>query len=738
MISRWGFKASLVLCAITAAAALGQDAQDESAAAGRRHALLIGCTVYPELTAKYQLYGPGNDVTLTTQLLREKFGYADEEIVTLIHDNDAALQPTYDNIFREFAALIDRVAEGDSVFVLLAGHGSQQKNDDPDSAADQEHDGLDEVFLPQDITEWKYNKPVVKAIRDDQIRAWLDAIRAKGALVFFVADTCHSGTMDRGRSSTDETFYRERYVPPVLINGPVEGEGGAAPAETALDDSNSSGGVAEVTAATEDMGGLIALYAVDDATQEREHPMPPESRLDGPAYGRLSYALSWVLNHSKRPLTYRELAQQIRWQYQAWRWDDVGFLMGSAEELDREVLGNGSWADRSGILLSRDSIGRLSIDVGLLHGATVGSEYLVYPPVGAEDDDQPVGCVRVVEATPTAARVETCSYGDEVAEVPAANLPVPGRCELVYAAYGSLKMSVAVAPLGQQSPERLAPVETAVRAIADQRGTLIEMAAEGATPDAYVLVGSNGVYLRHAYDTSAGVGGETPDAAEYPPGAFGPFAPEGFQGSKLEQALRAMAKANNVRELATSAGKMVIGDVYAPDVELKLVVERWDVHARRYEPVNTLEDLELYDRDKVRVQVFNLGGAPVDVTILYIESAFRIRSYFPTWVQSASQGFNNRITEDSAPATAEFTINDSTTGLEDVVVIATLAEPGTTPQNFVFLEQAGLKRSPAKMSPLEQLATLAAFGVGERGGMSAADIGKYVVRRVSWTVLGQD
>lgn len=733
MISRWGLGAIVVVCAIRAGAALGQD---ESTTTGRRHALLVGCTVYPELTAKYQLYGPGNDVTLTSQLLREKFDYADEEIVTLIYENDASLQPTHDNIFREFAALIDRVAAGDTVFILLAGHGSQQKNDDPASADDVELDGLDEVFLPQDITEWKYNKPVVKAIRDDQIGQWLDAIRAKGALVFFVADTCHSGTISRGGESGGETFYRERYVAPEVINGPPAAAAGQAPVETALDDSDSSGGVADVAATADDMGGLITLFAVDDATQEREHPMPPDSRLDGPSYGRLSYALNWVLRQTKRPLTYRELAQQIRWQYQAWRWDDFGFLMGSDAELDREVLGDGAWADRSAILLSRDSIGRLSINVGLLHGATVGSEYLVFPPVGAENDDQPVGCVRVVEATPTAAAVETCSYGDDVAAAPAANLPVPGRCELVYAAYGSLKMSVAVAPLGQQSPERIAAAEAAVRAIAEQRGTLIEMAAAGETPDAYVLVGSPGVYLRHAYDTSAGFGGETPDAAEYPAGAFGPFAPDGIQGSPLEKALRAMAKATNVRELATSAGKMAIGDVYAPDVELELVVERWNADAQQYEPIDSLTDLDLYDRDKVRVQVFNRGGAPVDVTILYIESAFRIRSYFPTWVQAASQGFNNRITEDSAPATAEFTINDSTTGLEDVVVIATLAESGTTPQNFVFLEQSGLPRSPSQMSPLEQLATLAAFGVGERGGMSAADIGKYVVRRVSWTVRG--
>ncbi len=735
MSCKWSVRASFVLCAITAAAALGQDT---STTAGRRHALLVGCTVYPALTSKYQLSGPGNDVALTSQLLREHYSYVDDEIVALVYENDAALQPTYDNIFREFAALIDRAAEGDTVFILLAGHGSQQDDDDPDNPEDPELDGLDEVFLPQDITEWKYNTPVVKAIRDDQIRAWLDAIRAKGASVFFVADTCHSGTIDRGGPSAGDSFYRERSVDREIINGPDEqSAAGAQPRPIELDDQNSSGGVADLAPATEGMGGLIALYAVNDDTPEQEHPMPPDSRLDGPPYGRLSYALNWVLRQSKRPLTYRELAQHLRWQYQEWGWENPGFLMGSADELDREVLRDGMWTDRSTVQLSFDPLRGLSINVGLLHGVTAGSVYVVYPPVGVENDDVPVGCVRVVEATATAARVETCSYGD-VAETPAKELPAPARCELAYAAYGSLRMSVAVAPLGQPSPERLAAAEAAVRAIAQQRVTLIEMAAEGETPDAYVLVADDGAYLRRGFDATGGFGGEAADLAQYPPGAFGPFALDGTQGSAFEKALRAMAKALNVRSLAASAGQPFIGDPYAPTTELELVVERWNPETETFEPVDMLNGLDLYDRDKVRVQVFNRGGAAVDVTILYIESAFRIRSYFPTWVQSASQGFNNRITEDSAPASVEFTINDSTTGLEDVIVIATLAESGTTPQNFVFLEQDGLKREikTRPPSPLEALAELAAFGVGERGGMSAPDIGKYVVHRLSWTIRG--
>ena len=136
-----------------------------------RHALLIGCTAYPELGPRYQLRGPGNDVALTHELLRDRFGFPDAQIVALVHDNDASLRPTYDNVVREFEALIGRVGPGDNVFVMLGGHGSQLKDDNPEDPNDDEPDGLDEVFLPEDVSEWKITKPVVNAIRDDQIRA---------------------------------------------------------------------------------------------------------------------------------------------------------------------------------------------------------------------------------------------------------------------------------------------------------------------------------------------------------------------------------------------------------------------------------------------------------------------------------------------------------------------------------------------------------------------------------------
>ena len=38
-------------------------------------------------------------------------------------------------------------------------------DDNPNDPNDNEYDGLDEVFLPEDVTTWKPNAPVPKAAR---------------------------------------------------------------------------------------------------------------------------------------------------------------------------------------------------------------------------------------------------------------------------------------------------------------------------------------------------------------------------------------------------------------------------------------------------------------------------------------------------------------------------------------------------------------------------------------------
>ncbi|HYO25351.1 MAG TPA: caspase family protein [Lacipirellulaceae bacterium] len=732
-------------------------AADEAAPPGRKHALLIGCTVYPELPPRRQLQGPANDVALTSELLRERFGFVDAEVVTLLHANPEARRPTYDNIVREFAELIERVGPGDSVFILLGGHGSQLRNDAPDDPRDQELDGRDEVFLPEDVAPWKFNQPIVKAIRDDQIRAWLDAIRARGGSVFFVADTCHSGTMDRGGPAAEDSdaspYYRTRYVDPALFE-PRDGQ----PVPPPNGEDVGAIGLAELARDPDgELPGLVALYAVDDDTLEAEHPMPPDNSATGPVYGRLSYALNWVLARSNRnrPLIYRELAQQICWRYQAWRWDDVGFIIGSGQEMNRDVLGKGLWKDRSTILLSRHPATGLSINAGLLHGVNVGNVYAVYPPTGFDNDQTIAGYVRITEATPTTARAQSCEFNGAAA-VDGSALPAPGRCELAFAAASSLRLTVGVSlrDVGQGT-EQLSNVQALVRTIAERPGSLIELAGPDATPEVLVLVGGDGLYLRRPTDVPANppvpgaaaaqspapqstTGQALAPSAAFPEQAYGPFPADASPESALAQALETMAKALNIRELAESDGEMIVGLADDPAVTLEVTVERWNSSTETFEPVDPTRPLEVQDDQRLQVSVRNAGGSPVDVTILYFDSAFGITSFFPTLEETEIGGFDNRLKPRGKPAVVPFTINDCTVGLEDVVIIATLPQPGAGPQNFARLQQAGVERGAsadsAMNTPAGRLLASAAAGSGQRGGTMAEDIAQFALRRISWVV----
>lgn len=84
--------------------------------------------------------------------------------------------------------------------ILLSGHGSQRPDNDFDNLIDPEPDGLDEIFCLADIdcpaTE---GSPFASnALTDDELRVAISSIRKKGAFVWIIVDSCHSGSAVRG------------------------------------------------------------------------------------------------------------------------------------------------------------------------------------------------------------------------------------------------------------------------------------------------------------------------------------------------------------------------------------------------------------------------------------------------------------------------------------------------------------------------------------------------------------
>ena len=156
-----------------------------------KKALCIGINNYPG--THMDLSGCVNDANDWAAALSER-GYS----VTKLLDTQA----TKAAMVAAMNGLLASAAAGDDVVISFSGHGTYQ----PDSDGD-EIDGLDEALCPHDI------QTGGGALTDDEIRV-IFANRKLGVKLLFIADSCHSGTVNRAAPSEPEADApRPRFMP---------------------------------------------------------------------------------------------------------------------------------------------------------------------------------------------------------------------------------------------------------------------------------------------------------------------------------------------------------------------------------------------------------------------------------------------------------------------------------------------------------------------------------------------
>lgn len=155
--------------------------------ARQQRALLIGINSYPWFQ---DLDGPTNDVARIKELLKEKFGFEESGITTLL---DA--QATREGILRELKQVVEATRTSDVLFVFFSGHGGQVADVDGD---EKDRDAMDETIVPHDG-----RKPGVIDIVDDEIANIVGALKTEHAV--FVFDSCHSGTASKSSRSDVRT-----------------------------------------------------------------------------------------------------------------------------------------------------------------------------------------------------------------------------------------------------------------------------------------------------------------------------------------------------------------------------------------------------------------------------------------------------------------------------------------------------------------------------------------------------
>lgn len=175
----------------------------QPAAQADQHALLIGVNEVRALPARLRLRGPANDVALMRQALLGR-GFAPQNIVVLAQRSPVAVgEPTHAEVTQAMDRIAKAVRQGDTVVFHLAGHGVQVPQPRPFRlGAALEPDGLDEVFLLQDSGAWDAARgELPRALRDDDIGAWMDALVDRGARVLAVFDSCHAAGLARDPAS---------------------------------------------------------------------------------------------------------------------------------------------------------------------------------------------------------------------------------------------------------------------------------------------------------------------------------------------------------------------------------------------------------------------------------------------------------------------------------------------------------------------------------------------------------
>ena len=278
----------------------------------RTYGLLVGVSDYPNLARRFQLKGPGNDVELMRKVLEQR-GVAAGDIVLL--RSGGQLRPTRSNIISALRQLAKKVKKGDFVYLHFAGHGSQQPAQPGDL---DEGDGLDEIFLPEDVGKWQDSIGAVKnAITDNELNRLITAIRNRGAFIWAVFDSCHSGTMLRSVSR-----IKWRKVSANALGIPRErrkgrSKKGSQPHFGQPSPLGSLAAMADVSGPSktdvEGRGGYVAFYAAQTNELAPELSLPP-GLTPKRSHGMFSYALAEAITAAP-DVSYRRLGQMILQKY---------------------------------------------------------------------------------------------------------------------------------------------------------------------------------------------------------------------------------------------------------------------------------------------------------------------------------------------------------------------------------------------------------------------------------------
>jgi len=668
-------------------------------ASARTHALLIGVSSYPSLSQEYQLAGPANDVALYRQLLLER-GAATADIRVLADGVQGGALPTRSAILEAFQGLTAKANTGDLIFVLMAGHGSQQ----PAAPGSNEPDGLDEIFLPRDVGRWRGETgSVANAITDTELSAALWKLRATGAVVWGVFDACHAGTLARAEPLFAQ---RDRYVPADLLG--IDAATLADASSRAMESAGTRSMAGEHRLATADgVGDYMYFYA------SQSHETTPELRL--PAYspqarvhGLFSYTLYRALSAAPG-LSYRQTIERVLHAY-ASQGREAPSPVYEGSLLDAPSFGDARSGRQLQWLVQRQA-DRLQLQAGELHGVGKDSILAIVPSATARAD-QVLGHVRVTRATLTSATVVPVSYAD-TPEFPTRRVPPSA-----YARPVDLKLDFRLRVGMALNTYCQAPGPNLRRAIAElrhqeQRSPRLLWPAPSQAADVYLCQRGRRVLLLDALQDPSDQASAIAVSSSGTPAT-------GVLVAVLRRQLLVAAHAVDLSRIVAAHPQQAQIDValqMQPGCSMGFTCSPMP---RGFAPH---DHMQLCDGDQVTVDLSNPRFEPVDVTVLYIDAAYGVKTLYPYAADESArlepkgrQRFNIQIADEPSGVERLLVLTAQVTPQSPIVSFSSLAQPGLPSVERdgtsagLDLQQAAFASSPLTSSRGTSTGTTGAIG----------------------------
>jgi hypothetical protein len=644
-----------------------------------RRALLIGIDRYERLP--YPLDGCVNDARVLGGLLERSFGFRPEAITWLLND-----QATRDRMLAELDALVAATGQDDVVVIAYSGHGSQMTDRDGDEA-----EAMDETIVPYDSGRAPDEN---RDITDDELYVRLLALSERTPFVTLLFDCCHSGSVSR-----DGFGERVRWVPP-----------DRRPASELPPSTRSRDGVP----ADRDLGpsGWLPLgqrYVLVAGCLDDESSYEHTVVQDGSTvtHGALTYFLTQQIAGAGPGTTYRDVFDGAAAMVTATYPRQHPQMEGAS---DRELFGVRDIVPMRFANVCSRAGSVVTIRAGLVHGASPGSRWGVYPP-GTKEVDEQTPRLGVVELTAVRA---TESEGTPIEERSPDAIVVGCRAVEEAHPFGDFRLRVQVVVPREGGTELAAPIREAVETSdllaevpadepADVRLYLLP-AREEAGPDDPVP------QIRHVTEPTWAVVGRDGELM-MPLHRAGSAANVSTVVDNLESAAR-YRHALGLRN--PQPGEL--------DGKIQLILERADgdgwVEA---EPDPATGLVSYTDGDRVAIQIRNGHDAPIHVSVLDFGVAGAVGALYPVEGASEPLAAGRSISVGERPGEEiELRLPQAAApgggsrgaGIETFKLIAT-----SGPADLTALLQPGYRAvgGPSdRTSPIEELLSLALSGGGTR------------------------